>query len=258
LSTRQRSRTAAAGSESIGTPVGKAVFTTAGVKKGLVAALPLAPGVLVYGLVFGVLASGAGLSALEAVLMSAAVYSGSAQLAALQNWQTSHALAPVLLTVLMINARYVLYGAALRPWMGGLRVTQAYPSLFFLGDGNWALALARHEQGEHDAGFVLGSGITMFVAWIAGTLWGRLGSNWLMHSKALGLDTMIIMFCAAMAVSAWRGRNDFASAAAAIAAALVTYQALSGGWAIVAAGLAGAATASIRSGDAKKPPAGSP
>ena len=82
-------------------------------------AQPLAPGVAVYALVFGALAGERGLSWLQAVLMSTFVYSGSAQLAALQVWSTqSQAVLALVVTVLAINARYVLYGASMHTAYG--------------------------------------------------------------------------------------------------------------------------------------------
>jgi predicted branched-subunit amino acid permease len=149
-------------------------FTRAGIVAGMVAGQALAAGVLVYGLVFGVLASEAQLTAVEAFLMSGFIYSGTAQMAALQGWAHTRLLLPAIATILIMNARYVLYGAALRPWMGTLPPHVTYPSLFFLADGNWALSMQRRAAGESDAGFVLGSGLVMFVPWLIGTLAGNL------------------------------------------------------------------------------------
>src|SRR5687767_7231491 len=84
-------------------------FTFAGVRRGLLLGQPLAPGAFLYGVIFGVLASERGLAWFEAALMSLLVYSGSAQLAALQGWSSSPAIAPLVATVLLVNARYVLY-----------------------------------------------------------------------------------------------------------------------------------------------------
>lgn len=91
-------------------------FTASGLRRGFLLAQPLAPGTFIYGMVFGVLASERGLAWFEALLMSVFVYSGSAQLAALQGW-SSHApvIAPLVATVLLINARYVLYSASIQP-----------------------------------------------------------------------------------------------------------------------------------------------
>ena len=91
-------------------------FSRAGVRHGFFVAQPMAASVLLYGAVFGVLAGEAGLSSIQALLMSALVYSGSAQLAALEIGVSGSLLPPLLLAVLLLNARYLLYGAALRPW----------------------------------------------------------------------------------------------------------------------------------------------
>src|SRR3546814_12134304 len=74
------------------------------------------------------------------------------QIAALQAWSSSPLLLPLAATVLMMNARYILYGAALRPWLGGLAAHKVYPTLYFLGDGNWALSMKEHAEGKTDAG----------------------------------------------------------------------------------------------------------
>lgn len=221
-------------------------FTSAGIRRGLLRAQPLALGVLVYGLVFGVLAAEAKLTALEAFLMSAAVYSGSAQIAALQAWSSAPLLLPLAATILVMNARYILYGAALRPWLGGLGAHQVYPTLYFLGDGNWALSMKEHAEGRTDAGFVFGSGVAMFVPWTLGTLAGHAGGSLLSDPRALGLDFMLAAFSAALAAAMWRGRADIAGAIAACLVALALTPVVSGGWVIVAAGLGSAAVAYVR------------
>jgi 4-azaleucine resistance transporter AzlC len=230
-----------------------ASFTLAGIRRGAVAAMPLLGGVLLHGVVFGVLARAAGLSTPDSVLMSVSIYSASAQMAVLQGWQAGSTVLAMVLAVLTVNARYVLYGAALQPWLQGLRPIQVYPSLYLLGDGNWALSLAHHDRGENDAGFVFGSGLAMFVAWLAGTAWGWLGADLIPAPKALGLDVMLAAFCVAVAAASWRNRRDLAPAAVAIFAAAITHHTLGAGWAIVVAGLAGAMAAAWRSGATDDP-----
>ena len=110
-------------------------FTIGGIWRGLVVGQPLTLGTLSYGLAFGLLAGEIGLSALEAVLMSAAVYSGSAQLAALTMMQeaspwTNAGLSAMAATIIIVNARYFLYGATLRPWLGQATPVQAYSTLY--------------------------------------------------------------------------------------------------------------------------------
>ncbi len=215
-------------------------FTRAGVRHGFVAAQPLAASVALYGAVFGVLAGESGLSVADALLMSAFVYSGSAQLAAVEIGVAVALLPQLLLAVLLLNARYLLYGAALRPWLAGVTPAQAYASLFFNGDGSWALSMKEYAEGNRDAGYVFGAGFATYLPWVAGTAGGHLLGSWVPDPRALGLDFMLVAFAAAIGVGAWRGRSDLAVVIVAALAALAVFRWLPGGWHIVAAGLAGA------------------
>ena len=215
-----------------------APFTGAGVRRGLLLAQPLTPGVLLYAMVFGVLASERGLAWLQAMLMSVLVYSGSAQLAVLQSWSQSPLIAPLVATVLVINARYVLYGAAIQPWLVQATPRQALGTLFFLGDSNWALSLRDYQAGGRDAGFILGSGAAMFVPWVGGTLLGYFLGNVGPAPATFGLDFMLVAFAAAIGISVWPGRAGVAPAGAAAIVALALHKLMPGGWAIVGAGLA--------------------
>lgn len=217
------------------------IFSSAGVRRGFVRAQGLAVGVFGYALAFGLLASDAGLSVLEAVVMSATVYSGSAQVATVGGLATGAGLLASVVTVLMLNARYLLYGASLRPWLGAATPGQAYASLYLLGDGNWLLSMKAHADGETDAGFVFGSGVVMFAPWIAGTLLGSLAGNWIAQPKVLALDFLLVAFCMAMAVDMLKSRAALWPAAAALATALLLDFAAPSGWTIVITGIVGAA-----------------
>jgi 4-azaleucine resistance transporter AzlC len=231
--------------------VAQASFTRAGVWRGFVQAQPLAPGVALYGLVFGVLASERGLHWLQATLMSVFVYSGSAQLAALQVWSagTALAIAPLVVTVLAVNARYVLYGASVQPWLSaGATRTQALGSLFVLGDGSWALAMRAHAAGDRDAGFLLGTGLAGILPWVGGTLAGHAFTSGIPDPRVLGLDFMLPAFAAAIGIALWRGRADLLPLAAAAAVALPLQAGAPSGWTIVAAGVAAGAAGVWRHG----------
>lgn len=225
-----------------------ASFTAAGVRRGFFAGQPLAPGVVLYGMVFGVMASERGLSWLQSALMSALVYSGSAQLAALQGWTAQAVVLPLIATILVMNARYVLYSAAIQPWLRHVSRTQAWGSLFFLGDGNWALSMREYEAGYRDAGFIFGSGIAMFAPWVLGTLAGHLLAHSVPDPAAFGLDFMLVAFAAAIGMGLWRGRGDLAPALAAGLVGLALHRWLPGGWYIVGAGLAAGAMGAWRHG----------
>ncbi len=227
------------------------IFTFAGVRRGFVRGQALGLAAFVYGIAFGLLAQEVGLSAIEAVLTSGVVYSGSAQLAAMNimaestPW-TSANIWIITTSILIINARYFLYGATLRPWLGKTGPIQAYSSLFVLADGNWVLSMSAYNEGERDTGFVFGSGFAMFLAWIAGTLAGSLVGALITNPALLGLDFLLVAFCAAFAVNMFKGRQDILIVIVAAITAFITSKLAEGGWAIITAGLAGAAVAYLR------------
>ena len=194
----------------------RTTFTRNGFRRGFIAAQPLAIGVLVYGLTFGLLAVSSGFSVLDALLMSATVYSGSAQTASVGAIAAGAGLLTTVSTVVLLNARYVLYGATLRPWLGRTSPVNAYGSLYLLADGNWLLSMKARDAGEHDAGYILGSGLEMFLPWLAGTAAGGLIGGWIPAPKALALDFLLVAFCAAMMIGMVRSKASLWPAAAAL------------------------------------------
>ena len=225
-----------------------AAFSAAGVRHGFIVGQPLAPGAFVYGMVFGVLASERGLAWFEALLMSVFVYSGSAQLAVLQGWSNPPVIASLVATVLVVNARYLLFGASIQPWLSGATRSQALGTLFVLGDGNWALSMREYHAGYRDAGFILGSGLAMFTPWVVGTVTGHLLGRSVPNPAIFGLDFMLVAFAAAIGIGVWRGKADLWPAIAAAAVALALHRWLPGGWYIVGAGLAAGCVGAARHG----------
>ena len=82
-------------------------FTAEGIRRGYVAALPVALGVGVFGLVYGLVAGQKGLSLAETLLMSAIVFAGAAQMLALELWQEPVPVLSLTIAVMIINLRYM-------------------------------------------------------------------------------------------------------------------------------------------------------
>jgi predicted branched-subunit amino acid permease len=221
-----------------------APFTMAGVRRGIIQSLPLAASVLVYGVIFGLLAKTAAMSLAEAMLMSAVVFSGSAQMVAVNGMvggvlPSGIAFFAVATTVLMLNTRYLLYGAALRPWLGRNPPLQAYGTLAVMGDGNWILSMKAEQDGERDAGYIFGSGAAMFVPWLVGTGAGMMAGTFAANPRILGLDFMLVAFSAALCVGQLKVRNDLAVLAVAVVAAIAADRLLGPSFAVLIAAMAG-------------------
>lgn len=229
-------------------------ITWAGFKRGYWRAQPMSIGILFYGVAFGLLAREAGIWLAEALAMSAVIYSGTAQMAAASaltgtgiDGGGSTGVVAIAAAILLLNARYLLYSASMWPWLSKTRPAFAYPTLAVLGDGNWVLSMAAYNDGERDAGFVLGSGLASFGPWLLGTFAGATMGGLLANPKALGVDFLLVAFSAAMAIGMARKakRLPYANIAVASIVALAVDRFAPGGWTIVAAGLAGGLVAAM-------------
>lgn len=221
-------------------------LTRAGVLAGGRIALPFMVSSIIYGIAFGLMAQGVGLSNLEATLMSALVFSGTAQVAVLQAWSMTTSLVAPLLIVLVANIRYVLMGAALRPWLGSLKAREVAAPLFFLVDGGFALAMRSRASGNPDAGILLGACMCSYCGWVVGTALGGFTGQLITNPRAIGLDFVVISFCAAAATMIARGVRDFVPAIVAAAAIVALDRFYPGPWAVVAGGVAAAIVGALR------------
>lgn len=217
-----------------------ALFSHDGFRRGVRDGLPLGLSIFAYGLGFGLVAAQAGFGVAKAVATSAAIYSGSAQLAAVNLLQTGEAtLWALLATILVINARYLLFGAALQPWLWSAGPLRAYGSLLLLGDANWMQTMRAIRAGEEDRAYLPGTGAPMLVGWLAGTALGAGTVSILPSPEALGLDLMLAAFAAAMTTAMVKARADLVPVAVGAGVALAIASFAGPGPAIIGAGLAG-------------------
>ena len=97
------------------------------VLKGALDALPFAPGVLVLGAIWGASAGPAGIGPTMAVVMSALVWSGAGEFAALPLWREGVGI--VALSVLLLSMRFSLMTTSMAPLLAEARVPRALRAL---------------------------------------------------------------------------------------------------------------------------------
>ena len=205
--------------------------------------MPIVPGIVFFASAFGTAAAQKGMSLTETVLMSGLVYAGAAQLVGLELWTSSWSLTSILGVALLtftINARLILQGASLQPWIGGLPGPVLWPSLFLLTDANWVLGERYRASGGRDAGVLIGAGAMLWLFWVAGTIPGRLAAGFITRPEQFGIDLVMPIFFAAMIVPLWKGRRDAVIWGIAGAVALTAWALLPGYAFIMAGSLAGA------------------
>ncbi|MDZ4085681.1 MAG: AzlC family ABC transporter permease, partial [Tabrizicola sp.] len=182
----------------------------------------------------------------RAVATSAAIYSGSAQLAAVNLLQTGEAtLWALFAAILVINARYLLFGATLQPWLWQAGPLRAYGSLLLLGDANWLMTMRAIRAGEGDRAYLAGTGAPIAVGWLTGTALGAAAVGVLPRPETLGFDLMLACFAAAMMTAMTKTRADLLPVLVGGGTALGIFHVMGPAAAIIGAGLAGAAVAAL-------------
>lgn len=215
-------------------------FTAEGVRRGYVATLPVALGVGIFGLVYGLVAGQKGLSLAETVLMSAIVFAGAAQMLALELWQEPVPVLSLTIAVLVINLRYMMMTAVLRPWLSPAGPLKAYGSLFFTADENWALGVAEMRRGGKDAGFYLGTGLALWSFWVVTGAIGRIFGTLVAEPERLGLDFVAVAVFLALLIPMWEGKTrSLLPWIVSGAVAWGLHDLLPGTWYLVAGGIAG-------------------
>jgi 4-azaleucine resistance transporter AzlC len=217
-------------------------WTLPGFNLGMRLALPVLPGMVAFGLATGATAVRKGFSFVDNLLMNVFVYAGMSQLVAMEAWPervTLGAMAALALLMIIVNARMLLMGAALYPWLQASPPSRVYPTLHLLTDPSWIVAMRYRAEGGADAGVLLGSSVLMAVFWIAAVCVGHLGGTLIADPRRYGIDLVMPIFFAAMLIPLWRGSRRAVAWIVAGVVAVAVHQLAGGWWFIVAGSVAG-------------------
>lgn len=186
--------------------------------------LPLLIGVFPFGLIYGALAVGAGLSTAAAQLMSSIVFAGSAQFI---TTELVHQAAPpviIILTIAVVNLRHMLYSASLAPYLKALSLKWKVMLSYLLTDEAYAPTVLRYEQEgvkPDSHWFLLGAGCALWITWQISTALGiflgaAIPASW-------PLDFALPLTFIAMVVPVLKNNRVILSALSAGLVALVAY-----------------------------------
>ncbi len=191
---------------------------------GVRAVFPLLIGVFPFGLIYGTLALGAGLSPTAAQMMSSIVFAGSSQFVAAQ---LVHDAAPgivIVLTIAIVNLRHMLYSASIAPYLENLSPRWKGLLAYLLTDEAYATTVIHFErEGLTPTGhwFFLGAGFSLWFTWQASSALGILLGTAIPTSWPL--DFALPLTFIAMVIPVLKDRPVIASAASAGLVALLAY-----------------------------------
>ncbi|MGB0466869.1 MAG: AzlC family ABC transporter permease [Pontibacterium sp.] len=201
--------------------------------------VPISFFVVVFGLAFGLSATQVGLDNTSIIVMSTLVFAGASQFATLELWGSQVAIVPLAITVFAINARHLLMGATLYPWLRHLPPAKRYGVMVFVSDANWAMSLQSFLKGEPAMGLLFGGGLALWTFWVLGTWLGLYFGSAIHDPMSLGLDMVMACFLLAMVVGGDKNVRIVTIWAVAGASSLLAYWYLPPNSHVVVGALAG-------------------
>jgi 4-azaleucine resistance transporter AzlC len=194
-----------------------------------------------FGFVFGLSARQAGFSPVEAMAMSAIVFAGAAQFAAVGYVASGLAWPGIVLLTALLNARHLLYSAALGPWLRPVPVARRTLMAHLLTDEAFALSIAHFRRLGHadERGYWLGAIASTFIPWNLATLAGVLLGAQIPDPARFGIDVIFPAAMVGLAVGLITGRRELVAAIVGAGVAVVVALATSPAIGIVSGGIVG-------------------
>jgi 4-azaleucine resistance transporter AzlC len=175
-----------------------------------------------FGVVFGLTARANGFSPLEAVVFSVVVFAGASQFAAAGMVGAGYGWPAIVVLTALVNARHILYAAALGPWLRDRPRRERALMAHVLTDEAFALSHVHFRRlGFADRrGYWLAAIGGVFIPWNLATLIGVLGGQVVPDPRVIGLDIVFPAAMAGLAVGLATGRREIVAGVAGVGIAL--------------------------------------
>ena len=217
---------------------------------GLSASLPIVMGYFPIAFSFGVAATRAGFTPLEAFALSLIIYAGASQFLALALLSSGAPVQVSAFTLIAMNLRHVLYGPALMRAAGReAGAHHAWAWAWGLTDEVFGQALGALARGQRfSEPYRFGLGLGAYLAWVAGTVGGALAGGgaldqWPALSAGLGFMLPALFLALLLSILSRRQLPVIAVAGVATVAGTLAISATSG---ILLGMLAGALAGLVR------------
>ena len=194
-----------------------------------------------FGFVYGLSARQAGFSPIEAMAMSVIVFGGAAQFAAVGYVASGLPWPGIVLLTALLNARHLLYSAALGPWLRQIPFTRRAVMAHLLTDEAFALSIAHFRRlGRTDEwGYWFGAIVATFIPWNIATMAGVLLGGQIPDPARFGIDIIFPAAMIGLAVGLISGRRELVAAMVGAAIGVLVALATSPAIGIIAGGLVG-------------------
>ena len=191
--------------------------------EGTTASLPFIVSVIPFGMLFGAVATAAGLDPLKAMVLTVSVIAGAAQFAFLELLTDQAPAIVAVVAALAVNLRMAMYSASLAPHIGKAPAWIRAIAGFFVVDQVYGLSMRRwavipQEPLPRKLAFYFGVALPMSTAWVICSALGLVAGGWI--PEGLPIDFMPPAMFLAIVAPMIRGTANICAALAAVAASL--------------------------------------
>ena len=198
--------------------------------------LPLQLGVIPFGLMFGVLGLASGLTGMQTILLSSILFGGASQVVFAQLWAAGVPPLVVGGSIGVVNLRHILYSASMAHYLRLLPLGWRILLGYLLTDEAYAVSIRRFREepnSPHQHYHLLGSGMTLWVAWQTSTIIGVIAGTTIPDSWSLSFAIPLTFI--AVVVPSIRQRADLIACLVAATLSLICQPLPWKSWIIVAA-----------------------
>ncbi|MEH6444519.1 MAG: AzlC family ABC transporter permease [Oceanospirillaceae bacterium] len=172
--------------------------------------LPLASGVVPFGLITGANGVALGMPIEQVIAMTILFYAGSAQLITYQLIQDNAAFFMIFLTSIVINLRFAIYSMALSPLISPLAKRYRFPLAYLLSDQAYALSSMPEKMQQNPTQrlwYYVGAAFNQWFIWVVSVIAGTIIG--VRIPEYLSLEFTIPLAFLAMLVSTISNRQLF-------------------------------------------------
>jgi 4-azaleucine resistance transporter AzlC len=129
----------------------------------------------------------------QAVYMSAVMFSGAAQLTAIELLAAGSTPVMVALASLSVHSRFMMFSASIAPHFAQFSTRVRWLFAYLLADLHYALTMAKHQRGDVSLfWYYLGSALAVYLIWVFSTLLGVLVGARIPESLELGFAISLV------------------------------------------------------------------
>jgi 4-azaleucine resistance transporter AzlC len=210
----------------------------------LIDAMGIAASALGFGFVYGLAArEQAGFSPIEAIAMSLIVFGGASQFAAVGYVASGLAWPAIVLLTGLLNARHLLYSAALAPWFRDVPLVRRAVAAHLVTDEAFALSVAHFRRlGRTDEwGYWVAAIVATLIPWNLATAAGVFLGGQIPDPARFGVDIIFPAAMIGLSVGLITGRRELVAAIVGAGVAVIVALLTSPAVGIIAGGLVGPA-----------------